>query len=95
MDTFSAPAISLISRAIMFPFLDGLRGSSHSLYVAFKNNIGHCRLEDVNHIHKSGMDMWSVRFRIEESDFSPTMEMGFQGLSADEIAENYINGVST
>jgi hypothetical protein len=69
------------------PFLDRLRGSRHSVYIAFKHDFGLCQIEDVQHIHKDGHDRWSVRLRITESDFTPTMEMGMQGLSADDIAE--------
>jgi hypothetical protein len=69
------------------PFLDALRDSRRSVYVAFKGNLGLCRVEDVLHVLKGGQDRWEVRLRIEESDFTPTMEMGMQGLTADDLAE--------
>ena len=69
------------------PFLDRLQGSRRSVDIAFKHNLGLCQIEDVQHIHKDGRDRWSVRLRITESDFTPAMEMGMQGLSADDIAE--------
>ena len=61
------------------PFLDGLRGSRHQLHVAFKHNVGLCRVDEVQHILKAGLDQWAVRLRIENADFTPTMEMGTRG----------------
>jgi len=69
------------------PFLDGLRGSQHQLPVAFKHNVGLCRVGEVQHVLKAGLDQWHIQFRIEEHDFTPSMEVSMQGLSADDIAE--------
>lgn len=69
------------------PFLDGLRDSRRSIFVAFKHNIGKCRVQNVIHTHKAGIDQWAVHLNIEESDFTPTMEMSLQGLTADDLAE--------
>ncbi len=69
------------------PFLESLRGSRHALHIAFKTNIGLCRVEEVQHALKAGQDQWTLHLRIEQSDFTPNMEMGFQGMSADDIAE--------
>ena len=69
------------------PFLDRLRGTRSQLLIAFKHNAGICRVEDIQHLLRAGKDQWSLRLRIERSDFTPGIEMGMQGLSADQLAE--------
>lgn len=44
-------------------------------------------MEDIEHLLRAGEDQWSLRLRIERSDFTPNMEMGMQGLSAGQLAE--------
>ncbi len=69
------------------PYLDGLRGADHLLLVAFRQNVAACRVAEVEHTMKNGLDQWRVRLRLEASDFSPAMEPGFGELSADDLAE--------
>lgn len=68
------------------PFLDGLRSSRHRLLIAFKHNIGLFTVREVRNEFTAGNDQWTLQLRIEESDFTPTMEMSAGGLSADQIA---------
>jgi hypothetical protein len=68
------------------PFLDGLRGNRHELLVAFRHNVGLCRLENVRHLLKDGNDQWRLQLRIERTDFS-AMEIGTPERTADQFAE--------
>jgi hypothetical protein len=68
------------------PFLDGLRGTHHPLFIAFKHNVGLCRVEDVEHRLNNGKDQWHLQLRIEETDFTPSMEFGYNNLTADQLA---------
>jgi hypothetical protein len=69
------------------PFLDSLRNTNHQLLIAFKNNAAQCSLTDVEHRLRDGRDLWAINLRIDNADFAPNIEMGMQGLSADQIAE--------
>ena len=69
------------------PFLDGLRGTRDQLLVALKHNAGLCRVTEVQHEFAAGNDQWVLHLRVEQQDFTPTMEMGMNNMSADQIAE--------
>lgn len=68
------------------PFLDALRTANGDVFVAFRYNVGRCRVEDVEHQLHSGKDQWRIQLRIEETDFAPSMEVSYNNLSADQIA---------
>jgi hypothetical protein len=69
------------------PFLHGLRTSTHQLLIALKHNVALCRISEVQHEFTAGADQWTIHLRIERFDFTPSMEMGMNNLSADQIAE--------
>jgi hypothetical protein len=69
------------------PFLESLRGARNQLLIAFKHDAGLCRVQDAQHILRDGNDQWRLRLRVERADFTPTMEVGMQGLTADQLAE--------
>jgi hypothetical protein len=69
------------------PFLDSLRQRRNHIIVAYSNNAGIGDVSNVEHIVTAGNQKWKVEFRHLQTDFSPNMEMGTSGTSAEEFAE--------
>lgn len=68
-------------------FLDGLRGKSGSLVVAYRNNTAMAQVRKVTHGSQGGVHCWKLEVELRRTDFTPTMEPGIAGVSKDELAE--------
>lgn len=69
------------------PFLDSLRGDSVTLILAYRNNAAISRVREITHIAKAAVHRWRLTVQVERSDFTPAMEVGFEGISKDELAK--------
>jgi hypothetical protein len=68
-------------------FLNGLRRDTGKIVVAYQHDIAICTIKEVVHHTEKGESRWDLTFREEVSEFTPSIEVGFSGTSADELAE--------
>jgi hypothetical protein len=69
-----------------FSFLSRLQ-RGEKIIVAYKFGAALCRISDRISLTKQGRSQVEVKFVIDESDFTPSMEVGFSSTSADKLAE--------
>src|SRR5262245_29482468 len=68
------------------PFLDSLRSLSNPVFVAYRTDVAMCKVVEGTRVIRSGQPQWMISFRIENSDFTPSSEIGFTSVSPDELA---------
>ncbi len=67
------------------PFLDTLR-NRHRIRLAYRNNAAVCSAQTVKQQSKDGADQWQINFRLEKTEFQPSMEVQMSGLTPDKAA---------
>jgi hypothetical protein len=69
-------------------FLESLRNNDRAqIYVAFGTTAIVARVQSVSQAIQGGMETWSVDLRAEETNYGSYMEMSFNGMSAEKLAE--------
>ncbi len=68
------------------PFLASLKTDSGRIVLAYQHNVALGRVKQVVHLTEKGKVRWQLSFTEELADFTPTMEPGLSGTSADELA---------
>ena len=69
------------------PFLNSLRRDTGKIIAAYQHDIAICRISQVTHQTEKGESRWDLEFNEEVTDFTPSIEVGLSGTSADELAE--------
>jgi hypothetical protein len=68
------------------PFLDSLKMKDR-IYVAYGNHVALCKVLDNTHSKAIGVSQWELTLHPENSEFSPSIEMGTSTTSKDEYAQ--------
>jgi hypothetical protein len=69
-----------------FSFLNRLQ-RGEKIIVAYTYKVAFCRIIDSILLTRQGRSQVQVKLQVEESDFLPSMEVGFSSTSADKLAE--------
>lgn len=70
------------------PFLSSLITAAGKRIVAgYQHNLAIASIVGATHITERGKSQWELRLDENRAEFSPSIEMGFSGTSADELAE--------
>jgi len=71
------------------PFLDSLKMKDR-IYVAYGNHIALCKVLDNTHSKAMEVSQWELTLHPENSEFSPSIEMGTSTTSKDEYAQKRV-----
>ncbi|HXX24855.1 MAG TPA: hypothetical protein VEO19_17075 [Terriglobia bacterium] len=70
------------------PFLSTFVGTSENRVIAsYQHELAVATVAGATHTTEKGKSQWELRLNQESTEFSPSIEMGFSGTSADELAE--------
>ncbi len=69
------------------PFLDSLRSAGTQAYVAYRTDVAICKVNEGTRLTRAGTQKWDISFKVETSDFTPSIEMAFSSTSANQLAE--------
>ena len=69
------------------PFLKSLRRDTGKIIAAYQHDVAICRVAQVVHHTDKGESRWDLTFQEEVTDFSPSIEVGLSGTTAEELAE--------
>ncbi|MGZ8844755.1 MAG: hypothetical protein ACXW18_13900, partial [Pyrinomonadaceae bacterium] len=68
------------------PILNNIKIGAR-VFLGYEFEVAQCRLNDRTQISEGALRQWDISFQIEEFNFSPTLEINFAGVSANELAE--------